>query len=116
MKTYLETDIDTVRGDHGPHDPEVEVEAEAEAEVTPPPPPPLLEFDEKTVIPPPPQFCQGFDAKTPFLEFHPDVPRYPYRSVSLPRGINMVPDEDMNSIDAIRVHTGRAVSSSAGQT
>ncbi|XP_029984715.1 brain-enriched guanylate kinase-associated protein [Sphaeramia orbicularis] len=90
QKKYLETDIDTVRRDDEPHDPEVKAEA-----------PTLLEIDEKTVIPPPPQFCQGFNMNSPFLEFHHDFPRYPYRSVSLPRGINMVPDEDMNNIDAI---------------
>ncbi|XP_031177901.2 brain-enriched guanylate kinase-associated protein [Sander lucioperca] len=59
---------------------------------------PQLEID---VIPPPPQFCQGFEMRSPFPEFHCDFPRYPYKSASPPRGINMVPDEDMNNIDTI---------------
>ncbi|XP_070782167.1 brain-enriched guanylate kinase-associated protein [Enoplosus armatus] len=90
QKTYLETDIDTVRRADEPQDLEIKVET-----------PPQLEIDEKTVIPPPPQFCQGFEMKSPFPEFHCDFPRYPYRSASLPRGINMVPDEEMNDIDTI---------------
>ncbi|XP_044024256.1 brain-enriched guanylate kinase-associated protein isoform X1 [Siniperca chuatsi] len=90
QKTYLETDIDTVRRDDDPQDLEIKVETS-----------PHLEIDEKNVIPPPPQFCQGFEIKSPFLEFHCDFPRYPYRSASLPRGINMVPDEEMNDIDTI---------------
>ncbi|XP_069017615.1 brain-enriched guanylate kinase-associated protein isoform X1 [Embiotoca jacksoni] len=89
-RTYLETDIDTVRRDDEPQGPETGAET-----------PPQLEIDAKHVIPPPPQFCQGFEMKNPFPEFHCDFPRYPNRSVSLPRGINMVPDEEMNNIDTI---------------
>lgn len=80
QKTYLETDIDAVRK-------EDEVKQE-----TPPP------LDDETVIPPPPQFCQGFEMKSPFPEFHCDFPRYPSRSSSLPRGINMVSDESRPSL------------------
>lgn len=86
QKTYLETDIDAVRRDDELHDLE-KVET-----------PPQLEIDEKNVIPPPPQFCQGFEMKSPFPEFHRDFPRYPYRSASLPRGINMVSDESHPSL------------------
>ncbi|XP_067429424.1 uncharacterized protein [Thunnus thynnus] len=83
QKTYLETDIDTVRRDDEPEDLEIKAD-------TPPPP---LEIDESNVIPPPPQFCQGFEMKRPFLEFQYDFPKYPHRSASLPKGINMVSDE-----------------------
>ncbi|XP_053737429.1 brain-enriched guanylate kinase-associated protein isoform X1 [Synchiropus splendidus] len=80
QKTYLETDIDAVRSNGLPEE---------------------LETEERHVIPPPPQFCQGFEMKNAFPEFHPDLPRHPYRSISLPRGINMVPGEDMNGVDTI---------------
>ncbi|KAM7367716.1 hypothetical protein PAMP_013996 [Pampus punctatissimus] len=90
QKTYLETDINTVRRDDKPE--VLEIKAG-----TPPP----LEIDETKVIPPPPQFCQGFKMKSPSLEFQGDFPRYPHRSASLPRDINMVPDEEMNNIDTI---------------
>ncbi|XP_008282555.1 brain-enriched guanylate kinase-associated protein [Stegastes partitus] len=90
QKTYLETDIDTVRRDDEPQGNEVKAETL-----------PQLEIDEDNVIPPPPQFCQGFEMKNFFPEFHRDFPRYPYRSVSLPRGINMVADEEMNNIDTV---------------
>lgn len=83
QKAYLETDIDAVRRDDEPEDQEIKAE-------TPPPP---LEVNETNVIPPPPQFCQGFEMKSPSPEFHCDFPRYPHRSASLPRGINMVSDE-----------------------
>lgn len=73
-KTYLETDIDGRDED------------------------PEFEIDEKNVIPPPPQFCQGFEMKSPSPEFQSDFPRYPYRSASLPRGINMVSDESCPSL------------------
>lgn len=82
QKTYLETDIDAVRR-------EDEVNEET---------PPQLDIDDETVIPPPPQFCQGFEMKSPFPEFHCDFPRYPSRSSSLPRGINMVSDESRPSL------------------
>lgn len=79
--TYLETDIDAVVGDDRRRDQERKT-------VTPPP---LQEVvDSELVIPPPPQFCQGFEMRTLFPEFHCRLPRHPYRSVSLPRGINMV--------------------------
>lgn len=87
QKTYLETDIDTVRRDDEPRDLEIKVET-----------PPQLEIDEESVIPPPPQFSQGFEIKSPFPERHCDFPRYPYRSASLPRGINMVSDESRPSL------------------
>lgn len=78
-KTYLETDIASVGRDGKPRDLDINGGT-----------PPQLEIDEKKVIPPPPQFCEGFEMTSPFLEFV--FPRYPYRSVSLPRGINMVSD------------------------
>lgn len=84
-KTYLETDIDTVRTDAGLLD------GEAEA-------PRQQETDERHIIPPPPQFCQGFQMKSPFPEFHCHFPRYPNKSVSLPRGINMVSNESLPSL------------------
>lgn len=87
QKTYLETDIDTVRRDDKPYDLVIKVET-----------PPQLEIDEKHVIPPPPQFSQGFEMRSPFPEFHCHFPRYPYKSVSLPRGINMVSDESLPSL------------------
>lgn len=87
QKTYLETDIDAVRWGDEPQDLEIKAET-----------PPLPEIDEKNVIPPPPQFCEGFEIKSPFLEFHGDFPRYPHRSASLPRGINMVSDESHPSL------------------
>ncbi|KAK1888802.1 Adenylate cyclase type 10 [Dissostichus eleginoides] len=94
QKTYLETDIDNVRRN----------DQSQEVETTP-----QQGRDEKNVIPPPPQFCEGFELKCPYPEFHRDFPRYPCRSASLPRGTNMVPDEEMNisgnkvaSEDAVR--------------
>lgn len=86
QKIYLETDIDTVRQDDAPHDLEVE------AVILP-----QLEIDEEQVIPPPPQFSQGFEMRSPFPEFHFHLPRYPHKSVSLPRGINMVSDDSLPS-------------------
>lgn len=83
QKTYLETDIDTVRREDEPECLVIKLE-------TPSLP---LEIDDTNVIPPPPQFSQGFEMKTSSLEFQYDFPRYPCRSVSLPRGINMVSDE-----------------------
>lgn len=77
-KMYLETDIDVVRRDDHADD----------AAIDPDTLPPLL-IDEPNVIPPPPNFCQGFEMKR-FLEFNHNSPRYPTRSISLPRGINMV--------------------------
>ena len=82
QKTYLETDIDCIWMDFEPQDLEVKAETQAQ-----------LEIDEKGLIPPPPQFCQGFKMKSPFPECCRDFPRYPYRSASVPRGINMVSDE-----------------------
>ncbi|KAE8286690.1 hypothetical protein D5F01_LYC14634 [Larimichthys crocea] len=69
QKTYLETNIDTARRDEE-------------------------EADEENVIPPPPQFCQGFEMKDPF-RFQCDFPRYPHKSASLPRGMNMHLDKDI---------------------
>lgn len=80
-KSYLETDIDTVRTDGKLHKPDVRAETHG-----------------THIIPPPPQFCQGFQTKSPFPEFHCHVPRYPYKSVSLPRGINMVSKETLPSL------------------
>ncbi|KAM3602749.1 uncharacterized protein V6R79_010029 [Siganus canaliculatus] len=90
QKPYLETDLDSVRRDNEPEDLEMRAET-----------PPQLQLDEKNVIPPPPQFCQGFEMKVPFPESSCHFPKYPHRSASLPRGINMVPDEEMNDIDTI---------------
>lgn len=87
QKTYLETDIDTVRN----NDEQQDLELKADTA-------PQLETDETNLIPPPPQFCQGFEMKTPLPEFYSDFPRYPYRSASLPRGINMVSDESCPSL------------------
>lgn len=87
QKTYLETDIDTVRRDDEPRDQEIKGAS-----------PPQPEIEEETVIPPPPQFSQGFEMKSPVPESHCDFPRYPYRSASLPRGINMVSDESHPSL------------------
>lgn len=81
-KVYLETDIDSVRRDDGPQNLEEKTE-----------PPLPLEINEDNVIPPPPQFYEGFKMKIPFPQLHHDFPRYPYRSASVPRGINMVSDE-----------------------
>lgn len=86
-KTYLETDIDTVRIDGKLHNPDVRAES-----------PRQQETDGRRIIPPPPQFCQGFQMKSPVLEFHGHFPRYPYKSVSLPRGINMVSNETLPSL------------------
>lgn len=87
QKTYLETDIDTVRTDA--RLPNLDGKAEA---------PRQEETDERHIIPPPQQFCQGFQMKSPFPEFHCHFPRYPYKSVSLPRGINMVSNESLPSL------------------
>lgn len=84
QKTYLETDIDTVRTDGKLHRPDVGAES-----------PRLQGTDGGHIIPPPPQFCQGFQSKSPFPELHCHFPRYPYKSVSLPRGINMVSSESL---------------------
>lgn len=86
-KTYLETDIDTVRTDGRLTDPDVEAEA-----------PRQQGNDGSHIIPPPPQFSQGFQMKSPFPEFHCHFPRYPYKSVSLPRGINMVSNKSLPSL------------------
>ncbi|XP_019745261.1 brain-enriched guanylate kinase-associated protein isoform X1 [Hippocampus comes] len=88
-KMYLETDIDVVRRDDHADD----------AAINPDTLPPLL-IDEQNVIPPPPNFCQGFEMKR-FLEFNHNSPRYPCRSISLPRGINMVCDDGVNHVDTI---------------
>ncbi|XP_077367297.1 brain-enriched guanylate kinase-associated protein isoform X1 [Festucalex cinctus] len=87
-KIYLETDIDIVRRDDQAED----------AEIKPDIRPSLL--IEENVIPPPPNFCQGFEMKR-FLEFNHNFPGYPSRSISLPRGINMVCDDSPNHIDTI---------------
>lgn len=87
QKMYLETDIDSVRRDNGPQNLEMKAES-----------PPLLVIDDKTLFPPPPEFCQGYKMKIPVLELRHDFPRCPYRSVSLPRGINMVSDETHPSL------------------
>ncbi|MEQ2303613.1 hypothetical protein AMECASPLE_018747 [Ameca splendens] len=87
VKMYLETDIDSIRRDDDPQNPEMKAESS-----------PQLEIDDKTLIPPPPEFCQGFKLRIPVLELCHDFPRYPYRSVSLPRGINMVSDEIYSSL------------------
>lgn len=84
-KAYLETDIDNVRMEDEMKDAKIQVD-------TPPP----TEIDERKVIPPPPEFCQDtvFRRRSPGPVFHWDsgFTRYPCRSVSLPRGINMVSD------------------------
>ncbi|KAG7508938.1 hypothetical protein JOB18_029420 [Solea senegalensis] len=105
QKTYLETDIDTVRTND-----EQQRDQETRADTRP-----RLEVDEKSVIPPPPQFCQGFDVRSSFTESYRDFSRQPYSSASLPRGVTMVSDEEMNNTDAIRVNPGRALSVAAGQ-
>lgn len=87
QKTYLETDIDTVRREDRPQDLEIKAET-----------PPQLEIDDKHVIPPPPQFCQGFEMACPLPEFTCHFARCPHKSVSLPRGINMVSDESLPSL------------------
>ena len=87
QKCYLETDIDAVRGDDAQQDLEIIAETR-----------PQLEIDGKNVIPPPPQFCQGFEMTSLFPEFYCNFPRHPYRSASLPRGINMVSDESCPSL------------------
>lgn len=79
--TYLETDIDAIGGDD-------RLGTQYRKEGTPSPRQEVV--DDVLVIPPPPQFCQGFEMKTLFPEFYCRLPRHPYRSVSLPRGINMV--------------------------
>lgn len=81
LGTYLETDIDAIGGDNKRSNQE-------KKEGTLPPRQEVV--DDKLVIPPPPQFCQGFEMSTLFPEFHCSLPRHRYRSVSLPRGINMV--------------------------
>ncbi|KAG7239716.1 hypothetical protein INR49_028652 [Caranx melampygus] len=103
QKTYLETDIDAVRA----HNEQQHQEIKADAT-------PQLDLDGKNVIPPPPQFCQGFEMKSPCPEFYHDFPRYPYRSASLPRGINMVWKFAFRFTGW--VNTGRTLSNSAGQT
>ncbi|XP_068198351.1 brain-enriched guanylate kinase-associated protein isoform X2 [Antennarius striatus] len=90
QKTYLETDIDSVRRDEERLDPEINVDTLSQ-----------LERNKTDLIPPPPSFRQGFKMKSPFPEFHCYLPRCPYRSASPPEGINMVPDEEMNGIDTI---------------
>lgn len=87
QKTYLETDIDTVRREDRPQDLEITAETQ-----------PQLEIDEKHVIPPPPQFCQGFEMACPLPEFTCHFARCPHKSVSLPRGINMVSAESLPSL------------------
>lgn len=87
QKTYLETDIDTVRTDGTPPDPDVRAESILQQET-----------DAGHIIPPPPQFCQGFQMKSPFPDYHCHFPRYPFKSVSLPRGINMVSNETLPSV------------------
>lgn len=87
QKTYLETDIDNVRADGKLHDLDVQAGPQCQQET-----------DGRYIIPPPPQFCQGFQMKTPFPEFHCHFPRYPYKSVSLPRGINMVSNESLPNL------------------
>lgn len=84
QKTYLETDIDAVRREVEPQDLKIKTETAAQL--------------EQNVIPPPPQFCQGFEMKSLFPAFHCDFPRAPYRSASLPKGINMVSDESRPSL------------------
>ncbi|TNN52394.1 hypothetical protein EYF80_037417 [Liparis tanakae] len=81
-ETYLVTDVDTV-----------DLEGEAETPLQP-------ERDEDNTITPPPQFCEGFGTTSPFPEFHPDFPTYPYRSASLPVGINMVSEESHPSLSS----------------
>lgn len=87
QKTYLETDIDMVRTAGKLHNPAVRAETLGQQET-----------DGGHIIPPPPQFCQGFQMNSPFPEFHCHFPRYPYKSVSLPRGINMVSNETLPSL------------------
>lgn len=87
QKTYLETDIDSVTTDVKLPEPDVEAEALRQQE-----------NNGRHIIPPPPQFSQGFQMKSPFPEFHCHFPRYPYKSVSLPRGINMVSNKSLPSL------------------
>ncbi|KAL6095783.1 begain [Pungitius sinensis] len=63
-----------------------------------------LGTDEKNVIPPPPEFCEGFEMTSPVPEFLPDFPPYPYGSVSLPKGINMVSEESPPSFESKQGH------------
>lgn len=87
QKVYLETDIDSVGKDEDSQNVEINLES-----------PLLLEMDEENMIPPPPQFYEGFEMKIPFPELYYDLPRYPYRSASVPRSINMVSDESRLSL------------------
>lgn len=87
QKVYLETDIDSVGKDEASQNLEMKLES-----------PLLLETDEENVIPPPPQFYEGFQMKIPFPELYHNLPRYPYRSASVPRSINMVSDESRPSL------------------
>lgn len=84
QKTFLETDLDKVSGDNELQDLEIKALQ--------------LELEAKDLIPPPPQFRQGFELRSPFPEIQLDFPRHPYRSSSLPRGINMVSDESHPSL------------------
>lgn len=87
QKTYLETDIDTVRREDNIHDLDINRDTA-----------PQLKIGKKHTIPPAPQFCKGFEMTTLFPEFHRDFSRYPYRSASLPRGIDTVSDERCPSL------------------
>lgn len=87
QRTYLETDIDTVRRNDKARDLDIKADTRSPPEI-----------GETRAIPPPPQFSEGFQMSSLFPEFHHDFSRSPYRSVSLPRGISMVSDESCPSL------------------
>ncbi|KAK6295386.1 hypothetical protein J4Q44_G00346120 [Coregonus suidteri] len=94
-KAYLETDIDSVRREDELKDIKIKKENTLST----------LERESKmgvVGIAAPPEFRQKtlgrIRSPSPVLWDEGLVMRYPYRSVSLPRGINMVPDEQMNTI------------------
>ncbi|KAK6297726.1 hypothetical protein J4Q44_G00323090 [Coregonus suidteri] len=92
-KTYLETNIDSGRREDELKDIKMKkekmlstLERERRMGGTAPPP----EFRQDTL--------RRWRNTSPVLWDEGLVMRYPYRSISLPRGINMVPDEEMNTI------------------
>ncbi|CAL8314462.1 unnamed protein product [Lota lota] len=94
-KSYLETDIHHIRGQDGLSGHRAKTEMSYG----------LAIIEEDKVIQPPSVLRKdgGLKGKSTF----PKVPlgsafsRNPCRSVSLPRGINLVPDEEMNNVEAI---------------
>ncbi|KAK2890016.1 hypothetical protein Q8A73_018316 [Channa argus] len=85
---YLETNIDTVKRNDEKHDLDMKAGTTSL---------PQLEIDDKAA----PQFWEEIEMTSPFLEFDCDLSRYPNRSASLPKGINMVPEKEMKNIDTI---------------